>query len=122
MTYRVRNPDLHQEDDELPKSGVIIAIVVTLVVSAVMIIWSVQATDSAWREQRPGEAFPERWLGPRHTVAGLRQDIFGERRGPNLKGIQRRELESYGVVDPARGIVRIPIQRAMELYLRGRRP
>ena len=35
---------------------------------------------------------------------------------------QQRKLGSYGWVDPAQGIVRLPIDRAMELVIEGARP
>jgi hypothetical protein len=39
-----------------------------------------------------------------------------------VQRVQRSKLESYGWVDPAQGIIRIPIERGYELVLAGERP
>jgi hypothetical protein len=122
MTYRVRNPDLHQEEDHVPAWKVILAFVGTLVIAAGMIVWAVTANSAHEAYLRPTGAFPERWLGPRHEVAKVREDMFGEHRGASLLGQQRAVLESYGWVDRDHGIVRVPIQQAIDLYLEGNRP
>ena len=36
--------------------------------------------------------------------------------------VQRGKLESYGWVDPEKGVIRIPIERGFELVLAGERP
>jgi hypothetical protein len=36
--------------------------------------------------------------------------------------VQRRKLETYGWIDPAQGVVRMPIERGMQLVLEGQRP
>jgi hypothetical protein len=122
MTYRVRNPELHQEEDRVPASKVLLALFVTLVLSAVLVAWAVQAVDARQAELRPSGALLDRWLGPRHEVAGVREDVFGEQRGPSLERQQRAVLDGYGWVDRDRGIVHIPIQRAIDLVVAGRRP
>ncbi len=122
MTYRARNPDLHQEDDLVPGWKVVLCIGATLVISAVLVAWAVQAVDARQAELRPSGALPERWLGPRHMVAKVREDLFDARRGASLDGQQRAELDSYGWVDRDRGIVHIPIQRAIDRLVAGRRP
>ena len=122
MTYRVRNPDLHQEEDQVAAFRVLLAIAVTLVISAIMVIWAVSANAAHEAALRPSGAFPERWLGPRHMVARVREDLFGEQRGASFNALRRAELESYGWVDQDRGIVRVPIAEAIDLVLAGRRP
>lgn len=42
--------------------------------------------------------------------------------GLALHAAQKRRLESYGWVDRPRGVIHVPIDRAMELYLAGQRP
>ncbi len=122
MTYRVRNPELHQEEDRVPAWKVLLACAATLVISAVMVTWAVTANDAREAALRPSGVFLERWLGPRHEVAGVREDLFGEHRGRSVLGRQRAVLSRYGWVDRARGVVRIPIDQAIDLVVEGRRP
>lgn len=122
MTYRVRNPELHQEEDRLPAGKIVLAAATTLVVCAVMVVWGVSATKAHEEAVRPSGVFLERWLGPRHEVARVREDLFGEHRGRSVLQEQRAVLESYGWVDRDRGVVRIPIERAIDLVVEGGRP
>jgi hypothetical protein len=122
MTYRFRNPDLHQEEDLVPRWKVLAALALTVVISAALILWAVCATDARVAALRPSGVFPERWLGPRHMVAKIREDIFGEQRGRSFNARKRAELDSYGWVDPAHDVVRIPIQRAIDLVVQEGQP
>ena len=123
MTYRVQHPELHQEDDEVPRWKVLMSIAATLVISGTLIAATVSLVRGSVRELRPSGIFPERWLGPRHMVARVRQDLFTERRRGETQGARdRRLLASYGWVDRARGVVRIPIEEAMDRVARGERP
>jgi hypothetical protein len=123
MTYRVRHPELHQEEDVVPSWKVGLAIAATLALSAVMIVLALTLIGDHEATLRPSGAYPDRWLGPRHMVARVREDVFGEEgRGASLDAEARAELASYGWVDEARGIVRIPIARAIDLVAAGRKP
>jgi hypothetical protein len=122
MTYRGRNPDLFQEDDRVSAWRVLLAIGVTLAISALMVTWAVSANAAHEAALRPSGAFPERWLGPRHMVSGVREDLFGEQRGTSFLGEQRALLKGYGVVDPERRIVHVPVDVAIDLVVSGRRP
>jgi uncharacterized iron-regulated membrane protein len=122
MTYRVRNPDLHQEDDIVAGRRVLLAILVTLVISGIMVTWAVSANAAHEAAFRPSGVFPERWLGSRHMVAGVREDLFGEQPGASSEAGARAELDGYGWVDRERRVARIPIAVAMDLVLAGRRP
>jgi len=122
MTYRERNPELHQEDDLVPGRNVVLAILITLVVSAIMVIWAVSANAAYEAALRPSGVFPERWLGPRHMVAGVREDLFGEQRGASFNARELAELEGYGWVDRERRVVHIPVSEAIDLVVAGRRP
>lgn len=122
MTYRVRNPDLYQEDDLVPRWKVLAACGLTALISALLVVWAVAATDARMGELRPSRVFPERWLGTRHMVARVREDYFGEQHGRSFDGLKQAELDSYGWVDPAHRIARIPIQRAIDLVIREGQP
>ncbi len=117
MTYRIRNPELYQEEDLVPWGKVLLAVLTTLGIGAVLIVWDVSSSRAHEARLRPSGAFPERWLGPRHMVARVRQDLFGEQRRVSFDAEQRALLESYGWVDPRRGAVRIPIDRAIEIVV-----
>jgi len=122
MTYRVRNPELHQEEDRVPAWKVGAAFGATLVISAIMVVWAVSANAARASALRPSDVYMERWLGLRHEVTHVRQDLFGEHRGASVLGERRAALGRYGWVDRERGVVRIPIQRAIDLFVEGRRP
>jgi hypothetical protein len=122
MTYRVRNPDLHQEEDWVPAWKVVAAFATALAIAAGMILWAVTANGAHETALRPAGAYPDRWLGVRHEVAHVRQDLFGEQRGDSVIGRQRAALASYGWVDRERGVVNIPVDRGIDLVLEGRAP
>jgi hypothetical protein len=122
MTYRAHHPRLHQEEDLVPAWKVLTAIAVTLVLSAFMVVWAVSANAAHMAALRPSGVFPEQWLGPRHMVGRVREDVFGEQRGVSFNAAKRAELESWGWVDPERRIVRIPVAQAIDLLLSGRQP
>ena len=123
MSYRARHPELHQEDDDVPRWKVLAALLATRVIGAIFIAAAVSLNAARIAELRPSGFFPERWLGPRRPVGRVRQDVFGEHRlGPTLAARKEQELGSYGWVDRDRGVVRIPIDRAMDLVEQGRKP
>jgi hypothetical protein len=123
MTYRAPHHNLRQEVDVVSFRLVGSAILAMLAISAVMVTLAVEVTNQETARLRPGMAFPERWLGPRRRVARVRQDVFGEHRGEaSLDTRARVALGSYGWVDETRGIVRIPIERAIDLVVEGRQP
>ena len=122
MTYRERNPELHQEDDLVVGWKVLLAIGVTLVISTIMVIWAVSANAAHEAALRPSGVFPERWLGPRHMVAGVREDLFGEQRGASSTRSSAPCWRATAWVDRERRIVRVPIAEAIDLVVSGRRP
>jgi len=122
MTYRERHPDMHQEDDVVPVKGVVGFVTVVVIVSAVLVVWSVSVVNRSYRELRPSGAFTERWLGPRHPVSRVRQDLFDERGVRALNPAKRLQLETWGWVDRGRGVVRVPIGEAMDLVVQGEKP
>lgn len=56
---------------------------------------------------------------PEPRAGEIRTDLFAQPgAAKTLRASQRQALQNYGWVDRERGIVRIPIDRAMELELR----
>jgi hypothetical protein len=123
MTYRAPHPDLRQEEDAVSARLIGSAILIMLAISAVLVTLAVSLTNGETARLRPSMAFPERWLGPRRRVARVRQDVFGEHRGEaSLDTSARVALGGYGWVDEERGIVRIPIDRAIDIVARRGQP
>jgi uncharacterized protein YpmB len=59
---------------------------------------------------------------PRGEVSNIHVDLFAPTgKGQALKGEQEKKIASYGWVDPKAGLVRIPIDVAMDLELREHR-
>jgi hypothetical protein len=111
----VVQPEVRREEDVLPRALILRIALVTvtlglsLCVVAYLILWG--------REQalRPSMRFPEREAVP-HPVSGVRADLFElARPRPDLKARQRLWLSSYGWVDRGRGLVHIPVERAMDI-------
>ena len=72
---------------------------------------------------RPSRSFPERDLPPPHRVAEIREEAFDVVPPlPASSTAAEERLHGYGWVDRSRGIVRIPIERAMELVAAGAKP
>ena len=122
MTYRFRNPELHQEEDHVPMWQVLGAFLVALAISGIIIAWAVSETHASEARLRPSGLWPDEWLGPRHLVAKVREDLFDEQRGASVNGRARAVLDGYGFVDRDRGVVHVPIQMAIDLVVSGRRP
>ncbi len=70
----------------------------------------------------PAPAAPEAMAAARE-VSGIEQSlVVNDSEGLRRSEAQRKELESYRWVDRQRGLVQIPIQRAMELVAQGAQP
>jgi hypothetical protein len=112
----VIRPEVRRQEDVLPRALIVRVALVTVTVGlslcvvAYLILWG--------REQalRPSRQFPEQAAPAPHTVAGVRAELFDlARPGPDLKARQRQQLSSYGWVDRRRGLVHIPVERAMDI-------
>lgn len=116
--FRYRHPDLPQEEDTIPWGRVILAFVVTIVVSLVLVAWAFAAAGSLTADMRPSGVFPERDLGPRREVGMVQAELFDTvPLGLSLLRAQREELSRFGVVDREEGVVSIPIEAAIELLV-----
>lgn len=105
-----------QESDLEPRSvrRVFFVGVAVVLVSALFAAWGVlEVVGRAGTIRSPVPPAPLAEIAQRSDIE---QQVFDlEARGLQQKHMQRRELESYGWVDPSRGLVRIPIDRAMPL-------
>lgn len=122
MSYRDRHPDVHQEEDIVPAKGVLAFVAIVSVVSLVLVVWTVWVVERHYRELRPSGAFMEQWLGPRHPLSRVRQDLFNERGARPLNDVLRQDLRTWSWADRGHGVVRVPIDEAMDLVARGEKP
>lgn len=114
-----RHANVRPQREELP-TGFILRVLLAAVMIAISLCF---ATHLILRgrllQLRPSFRFPERHLPPPHEVATVRQELFrvADPR-PNLQEEQRAGLAVFSWVDRQRGIVRIPIEAAMEIVAR----
>jgi hypothetical protein len=108
-----------REEDALP-GGLILRTLLVAVMVAVSLCFATHLIVRArMRQLRPSHRFPERNLPAPHEVAGVRQDLFRVAHPrPTVLDRQRADLASFGWVDRARGIARIPIETAMQVVAR----
>jgi hypothetical protein len=109
-----------QEEDVVPTGKLLAGMIATVLLTLGCVLWVVLVTRPFARAYE-GTAKPLKAYQPAEVVD---RTLFSD--GAPLSaarlGRQRAQLESYGFVDKERGIVRIPIQRAMELIAKGQTP
>ena len=125
MTYRVRHPELHQEEDRRP--GLEGPPRARRHAGRSPRSWSLWAADAPSRARMARAPPVGRLPGAVARAAaawwrGSAQDRLRRAARREPQRAQRAELERYGWVDAERGIVRIPIDRAIDLVVSGRRP
>ncbi|HET6610418.1 MAG TPA: hypothetical protein VFG83_00440 [Kofleriaceae bacterium] len=113
--------EIRQQDDQISSKWIIIVLAGVFLVFGVAILW-VFLRIPATLGQRAAPPAVDR-LEPQ-VKNGVDWSLFsGRAPGLELKAKQRVHLESYGWTHRARGMIHIPIRRAMELTLvRGSQP
>jgi hypothetical protein len=110
------HPEVHRQQDLLARSLILRTMLVTVTLGLSLCIVAYLLLWGRERTLRPSMQFPERDLPAPHLVAGVRQAPFElAHRRPTLEDQQRAALSRYQWVDRARGIVRIPVERAMDV-------
>lgn len=111
------------EDERLPVGKIAVVSVVTLVAFAIGILWTVQIMHAV-------EDANEASFGPRVEASEIGkaeigivdQQLFAvERRAADFAQIKLQSLQSAGWVSRKEQIVHIPIERAMQAYVEGKR-
>lgn len=123
MSRDPRHAPLPEEEDVVPSRLIleVFAGVVMVGVALCLVAYGVLGLRE-W-QLRPSRRFPERELPPPHRVAELRQEAFDVVPPlPSSSTAAEERLHDYGWVDRSRGIVRIPIEQAMELVAAGVKP
>jgi hypothetical protein len=111
-----RRPDVEPRQEEPPRGLIARVVLVTVMVGVTLCFSTYLLLRARTLGLRPSGLFPERDLGAPRAISGVEEEQFRVRYPrPTLRDEQRAVLESYGWVDRARGIVRIPITRAMEI-------
>jgi hypothetical protein len=111
------------EEDRLPGRTIILIAVVSIVIM-LFSIWLAWALLAAEEEQILGGSAPRDVLPlPPRKISNVRQTLISrDLEGVHVREEMRRALGRYEWVDRDRKVVRIPIERAMELRARGELP
>jgi hypothetical protein len=107
-----------QDRDRLPLRRVATIAVLGVIVAVGSVVVSGAIENCEIRVQRTGIASSS---VPRPIGTVETRLANNSRRGLDLVAEQKRTLESYGWIDRERGIVRIPIDRAIDLTAEPRR-
>lgn len=120
---RKGNEHWPQEEDRVPHWWTLALMIGTVVIVFISIAWSWWLARRATGGLPEAAAIPMQTLRNRATsvpltVGGVRQTMIAdERAGQKLNRRKRIELEQYEWADRQRGLVRIPIERAMDLVI-----
>ncbi len=109
------HPEFEEEPDLLPVGTVLKVIggAVVVAIALCLIVWAGVAIGIA--KLRPSHQFPEEKLGAPHRVAGIHQEPFEVKdEKPSLAARQLESLTQFGWVDQKKGLVRIPIESAID--------
>ena len=103
-----------QEPDRLPggRVGVVALVGVVVTIAAIVAAWLLMIASGREPEQQASAAPPPSALG---TVE--RSLVRATQRGTDLRQEQRRELDRFGWADRDAGVARIPLDRAIDLYV-----
>jgi hypothetical protein len=124
MTDRINpNPEARNAEDSLPTRKVALVGAGALLVFLVGVLgaWDILAVGRRADQPRGPPAIPPNVQS--QQVGIVFQPMFGQLQdGALLRDAQLEQLSSYGWVDRPRGVIHLPIERAMELFLAGRKP
>ena len=111
------------EEDEIPTAkiarvgiGALVIFVIASVVSTLVLIQSRKEYWPGGPPPVPAEA-GQRTIGLTEQVQFENQTTVEETEGP-----ARKRLQEYGWIDKPRGLIHLPIERAMELAAQGVKP
>lgn len=112
--------EVAEDEDVLPAKNVMRVIAVVILFGIALSFVAYIVLRAREMHLRPDVAnprlFPDQHLPAPHRVATIRQQPFNVARPEPLEiETQRKSLESWGWVDRRRGIVRMPIERAIDL-------
>jgi len=119
--------DAEYVEDVVPSRIILRVATGTVLFSVLLCVIAFLLLREREARRRPSMFFSERQLGAPHDVSDLRQDLFDLKTpAATLKERQARELESFSWADQEQRLVKIPIERAIDLVVadaaKGSRP
>ena len=110
--------DVRVHHEVLPKSLILRTLLATLMVGVALCFLTYVIMRARVLTLRPSYQFPEKSLPPPHQVANVRQELFQVAHPrPNMRTQQTKQLESFEWVDRRQGLVRVPIDVAIDLLI-----
>jgi hypothetical protein len=115
-------PPPEPEEDRLPYGRLLGISLMALAAFAVGGLWSAYILYRPTRELVPERHLPQPPELGRPEIGIVNQRLFvNDLRAEQERLEQTRRLHSYGWVDRKSGVIHIPIERAMELFVEGHR-
>lgn len=109
---------IEQENEVVRERTIFRIALIALGIGGAAILWVSFLLARYSAELRPSGSYPEKRLPAPTEVNHVEQSLFeGARSGGEIAAQQRDRLSRYGWVDRQEGIVHVPIERGMELYL-----
>jgi hypothetical protein len=109
-------------DDRVPSRPILIILTVFVIFSTLLCVIAWRLLVFRESQLRP-QGYSERALEAPHTVSEVRETLFDAMPArPPLGAEQRLRLRQYHWVDPGQRLVRIPVDREIDLMLREAQP
>jgi hypothetical protein len=117
-----RHAEVTYSDDRVAPRPIIIILTVFVIFSTLLCIIAWRLLVFRESQLRPS-GYSERALDAPHTVSEVREALFEAIPArPPLNGEQRLRLRRYQWVNPGQRLVRIPVDREIDLMLREAQP
>lgn len=116
-----------QEEDQLPARAVLAVLAGGIGFAGICVITGWLMSSCGDRTFRPSGHWPEMALGAPHEIAGVEESLVGQAsdtigEGQALEAAVAQRLVRYQWVDRAKGLIVIPIDRAIDRVGSGLRP
>lgn len=113
---------VEQQEDEIRAAPILLVLAGVILVIVVSVGWVALGLHGEEHERHPA-GYTEKNLFPPKELNSTPMQVFQNMPGLGLKLRMKheRELRSYGWIDRKAGVVHIPIERAMEIYLSRRK-
>lgn len=123
MTNPKSASSVRQEEDVLPPRLLVYVIMGLIVFTLVLVAIAFGILRSCEKSLRPDGIFSEMSLGPIVERSNVYEDLFGQvGNGQVLIRAQRRALTHYGWLDQEKRFVQVPIDVAIDLYIKSEVP
>jgi hypothetical protein len=109
---------LEQEPDRVPTRRIALIGVAGLLVFAGAMLWSSRVQHGITGSLRSDTAAPAAHAGEREVGSVYQRPFEGEDIAAARSADARRRLETAGWIDREHGVVRVPIEQAMEIIAR----